>query len=181
MKKAFTMLELIMVIVIIGILAAVIIPRTGSNNTAEAAVKLISDIRYTQHLAMIDDKYGDNVGIPWYQKLWQIRFNGNTYSIRSVDTAGNEFFAVDPMENNGRMQNIDLNNKFGVTLTPDANCSDGVNNFIAFDHIGRPMVGDINGTSPYTNLMTNNCTITISGDGPNVILTIRPETGYVSN
>lgn len=74
MKKAFTMLELIMVIVIVGILAAVIIPRTGSNKLAECAVQLISDIRYTQHLAMIDDKYDTNESL-WFRQRWQLSFS----------------------------------------------------------------------------------------------------------
>ena len=60
MKKAFTMLELVFVIVVIGILAAAIIPSTRTNPAQEAAIQLLSDIRYTQHLAMIDDKYGQN-------------------------------------------------------------------------------------------------------------------------
>jgi len=81
MKKSFTMLELIMVIVIIGILAIVIIPRMGSNKLAEAAVQLISHIRYTQHLAMIDDKYDAN-SPNWYRQKWQIAFS-TAHSTRS--------------------------------------------------------------------------------------------------
>ncbi|MGD9717776.1 MAG: type II secretion system protein, partial [Sulfurimonadaceae bacterium] len=51
MKKAFTMLELVFVIVVIGILAAVIIPRMDRDNASEAAIELQSQIRYAQHLA----------------------------------------------------------------------------------------------------------------------------------
>lgn len=81
MKKAFTMLELIIVIVVIGILAAVIIPRTGSNKLAEASVQVVSDIRYTQHLAMVDDKYNSNIA-NWYRQRWQIAFS-TAHSTRS--------------------------------------------------------------------------------------------------
>jgi len=76
MKKAFTLLELIFVIVVIGILAAFIIPRTETNPLYEAAVQVQSDIRYTQHLAMLDDKYNGNDS-QWYKGRWQIVF-GNT-------------------------------------------------------------------------------------------------------
>jgi len=179
MKKAFTMLELIMVIVIIGILAAVIIPRTASNDTAEAAVKLISDIRYTQHLAMVDDKYGQNAN--WYRDLWQINFNGNTYSIVS-----NGIAAKDPISKKDLVEN--LNTKYGVTLA-FTGCSDtSGNNILSFDHIGRPLIGDLstittaypvaNTTTGY--LMTANCIITVSGSAADVNITIRPETGYAS-
>jgi len=81
MKKSFTMLELIMVILIIGILAAVVIPRTGSNKLAEAATQIVSDIRYTQHLAMIDDKFDSNQN-HWYRQRWQLAFS-TAHSTRS--------------------------------------------------------------------------------------------------
>lgn len=73
MKKSFTLLESVFVIVVIGIIAAVIIPRINSNNLHEAAEQVISHIRYTQHLAMMDDKF-DSSDATWYQKRWRIRF-----------------------------------------------------------------------------------------------------------
>ncbi|MBS4067289.1 MAG: type II secretion system protein [Sulfurimonas sp.] len=75
MKKAFTMMELVFVIVVIGILAAVVMPRTGSNRLNEAAIQVVSHIRYTQHLAMIDDKFDTNPTSEWYKKRWQIFFS----------------------------------------------------------------------------------------------------------
>jgi len=82
MKKAFTMIELIFVIVVIGILAAVIIPSTRTNPLQEAAIQMLSHIRYTQHLALIDDKYGDQGSANWKYARWQIVFtaNGSSYS-----------------------------------------------------------------------------------------------------
>lgn len=74
MKKAFTIMELVFVIVVISILAAVIIPRIGSNKLHEAATQVVSHIRYTQHLAMVDDKFDATPGNEWYKKRWTIRF-----------------------------------------------------------------------------------------------------------
>lgn len=93
MKKAFTMMELIFVLVVIGILAAVIAPRMERDPLREAGIQLVSHIRYTQHLALVDDKYdaGDN---NWYRNKWQIMFeNGgvagdHSYTIFS-DYVGN--------------------------------------------------------------------------------------------
>jgi prepilin-type N-terminal cleavage/methylation domain-containing protein len=73
MKKAFTMLELIFVLVIIGIIARVILPRLQRDPIHEAGVQLLSHIRYTQHLAMVDDKY-DADDSNWYKNRWQIMF-----------------------------------------------------------------------------------------------------------
>jgi len=74
MKKAFTMIELVFVLVVIGILAATIIPRMRTNPLQEAAIQVLSHIRYTQHLAMIDDKF-DASDTNWYKKRWQIVFS----------------------------------------------------------------------------------------------------------
>jgi prepilin-type N-terminal cleavage/methylation domain-containing protein len=83
MKKAFTMIELVFVIVVIGILAAVIIPNMRTNPLYEAATQVISHIRYTQHLAMVDDKFDSvyTVNHEWYKKRWQIAFStGDNYA-----------------------------------------------------------------------------------------------------
>ena len=71
MKKAFTLLELVFVLVVIGILAAFMIPSTRTNPAVDAAIQLESHIRYTQHLAMIDDKFDAN-NTRWYRNLWKI-------------------------------------------------------------------------------------------------------------
>ncbi|MFA6192552.1 MAG: type II/IV secretion system protein [Sulfurimonas sp.] len=73
MKKSFTLLELVFVVVVIGVLSAIIIPSTRSDNLREAAIQVVSHIRYTQHLAMIDDKL-DTSDSNWYKKRWTIRF-----------------------------------------------------------------------------------------------------------
>ena len=56
-KKAFSLIELIFVIVIIGILSSVLVPRFDRPTLIEAAHQIISHIRYTQHLAMVDNKF----------------------------------------------------------------------------------------------------------------------------
>ena len=73
MKKAFTMMELIFVILIVGIMAAMIAPNFQGNNLREAADQVISHIRYTQHLAMMDNQYNPN-SPKWFRWRWQIRF-----------------------------------------------------------------------------------------------------------
>ena len=44
MKKAFTMLELVVVIVVIGIIAAAALPRINDDHIAEAADQVMSHI-----------------------------------------------------------------------------------------------------------------------------------------
>jgi prepilin-type N-terminal cleavage/methylation domain-containing protein len=110
MKKAFTMMELIFVLVVMGIIAAVVIPNTRTNPLEEAAVQLASHIRYTQHLAMIDDKYNPNRldtagNVIWFKDRWQIAFGNNNqyadykpaYTIFS-DSVGNAVSRGDAQE-----------------------------------------------------------------------------------
>lgn len=73
-KTAFTILELIFVLIVIGILSVVFIPKFGQNKLSQAANQLVSDIRYTQHLAMTDDKYNSNDEY-WYRRRWELAFS----------------------------------------------------------------------------------------------------------
>lgn len=177
MKKAFTMLELVFVIVVIGILAAAILPRMDRDTAAEAAIRLQSDIRYTQHLALIDDKY-DAGNANWAQNRWQIAFTNNSYTIASNNGA---LAARDPETGNAIA--IDLNDEYGATI--DLSNCDGGATVISFDHLGRPMTGNLSAT-PYPalganngSLLTGNCVISVTADGETHNITIFPETGYV--
>lgn len=181
MKKAFTMLELVFVIVVIGILAAVIIPNTRTNPVAEAAIELVSKIRYAQHLAMLDDKYDATPGSQWFKNRWQIVLSGTNNELYSIVSENNTSYAKDPQNSSKDIQNFKLK---GVSVVLTGGCNG--ENIISFDHLGRPLVGSLAATTqPYQlagagRLLTADCTITLSlpdGSEPSVI-TIMPETGY---
>ena len=88
-KRAFTMIELVFVIVVVGILAAVMIPKLNRNGSREAATQILTHIRYTQHLAMQDDKYVDSVNEKlWFKMRWGITFNKTSLQECSIDKPG---------------------------------------------------------------------------------------------
>lgn len=94
--RAFTMLELVFVIVVVGILSF-IAASSFQRNTVQATDQLLSHIRYTQHLAMTDDKF--NAGIAnWYRNQWHLDIVvDNTlwvYSVLSANITGT--YAKDP-------------------------------------------------------------------------------------
>jgi len=188
MRKAFTMLELIFVIVVIGIISAVVLPRTDSNALSEAATDLVSKISYAQHLYRKEDKFGENAsGVDWFKRRWQIRFTGNTYSVYSNNSTPN--YALDPLTKEP-IQDIDLNDKYSVTLSfSGTECGTAISTGvygISFDHMGRPITGDLNTlTGAYVGtkaqlVVTDDCAIVLTHGDENATINIKPETGYVS-
>ena len=122
MKRfAFTMLELVFVIVVIGILAVLAMPRFDADPLERAAEQVAGHIRYAQHLAIVEDKYDPtdaqfitNPGYTatydhlWFREYWRIRFyisSSNVYyavfSDRdregNIDTATHTEPAIDPL------------------------------------------------------------------------------------
>ncbi|MDD5158404.1 prepilin-type N-terminal cleavage/methylation domain-containing protein [Sulfurimonas sp.] len=195
MKKAFTMLELIFVIIVIGIIAAVVIPRTGSNKLNEAALQVLSHIRYTQHLAMVDDRF--NAGNPlWFRENWQIEFKSaanvyyQIYSDRdhngNCDVINREA-AVDSMTGStldGNSNITDLKKTFSISSVAfSPSCSgNGTGKELSFDVIGRPYFYITSANPPtsniYTYLLLSNCDITLTSPEGTAKIRVHPETGY---
>ncbi len=207
MKKAMTLVELVFVVIIIGILSAVMAPNFQRSSTQEAANQIMSHIRYTQHLAMMDDKFS-NTDQNWFKKRWQIAFSqvdskwryviysdltlsGNPNSKREVarnPANPNEYLIGWSTSGITPTKKLNLTASFGIK---DVNGIRGVNfqggcsraQRISFDHMGRPFQGNPQSqTSAYDNLhyMTAQCRITLTGnDGKTLTIAIEPETGYV--
>ncbi len=197
-RVAFTMIELVMVIVVLGILAALAMPRLDRDIRQEAADNILSAIRYTQHLALTDNKHKFN-RTDWQKALWQIRFptsGSGSYTIgTNMDYDTNidaDEAAVDP--SNGKIMhstatnaspNIDITKKYGInsiTFNGCAGQSASSAMHIAFDNLGRPHRGVTQGaTNIYATYVNNgNCQITF--DAPafdsSFIIEIKQETGY---
>ncbi|MFA6189885.1 MAG: type II secretion system protein [Sulfuricurvum sp.] len=196
MKRfAFTMLELVFVIIVIGILAVLAMPNFRGNPLQTAAEQVASHIRYTQHLAMVDDKF-DPTDATWWKERWQIRFltNGatNYYDIFSdVNQGGNSDEieeAIDPLTHerlgsgntlNTPNNSVNLTDNYGITAIAGT-CIIGGTNKIGFDQLGRPYLGVSAGIFS-NSVPVGGCTIILQHqtDG-NATITIHPETGYVS-
>ena len=174
-KKAFTLIELIMIIVVVGILAVAVIPRVDRDTLVEATNQVASHVRYTQHLAMLDDKY-DPKDPNWYRNRWKITFNNNSYSITSGDTNAKNPQAPGKDLNPTGSPELNLERKYGIT-----NIASTCGNNIIFDETGRPY-SNFSGVVGVGGLLDNDCNITISdGGSKNGIITIYKETGYIAH
>lgn len=172
-KPAFTMLELVFVIVVLGILAALAMPRLDRDLRQEAKDNILSAIRYTQHLAMMDDKTVP--GTAWQANLWKISFqnDGSYYTISSGATV-----APDPI-NGQAMDGTSPNTLIGKKYSVDS-VSGGCST-VGFDNLGRPFTNMTGST--YTGYMDSNCNILVTFEQTGVTdltITIAAETGYVS-
>jgi len=163
-KNAFTMIEIVMVIVVIGILAAMALPRMKRDLMQQAADNVLSSIRYTQHLALVDNKHKFNKA-KWQRRFWRIYFGtceGKAfYAVGSDDNMdpssnarvdftesaldpanGKHLWAHDGETCNGAhdMKDISPSVLIGkeynvVSVQPSGGCT---NKYIGFDHLGRP-------------------------------------------
>lgn len=198
--KAFTLLEAVIVIVLIGILATVAIPRLKTDTTQEAADQILSDIRYTQHLALTDDVTNPN-NTNWQRAFWSMRFTGcdggtNWFYLIGSDKsyegniAVNTEAAIDPLSgkpmrgdciagNDGtKSSKIFITDKFGISnVTFSGSCANAQH--IGFDHLGRLHQSFTASATPnYASVLHTPCIITFTHPNGNFSINIQPETGY---
>ncbi len=189
------MLELIIVMTVAAIIAVVFIPRFTDSRLREAADQIISHIRYTQHLAMIDDRF-DPEDPNWHQERWQISFrqcdNNDWYYVvgrdmnhnGGVDKSGT---AVNPSDgkkmftlNSCTLQTdesdqILISKKYLIDTIEFSNeCGD--NQYIAFDNLGRPYQSTMGNDA--LDLLDNDCNITFKSSDGEFSIVVTQETGY---
>lgn len=198
------MIELVMVIVVLGIFAALALPRLNRDHKQDAEDNILSAIRYTQHLALVDDKQKfDNP--QWQRRFWRIMFAqcsdgtafykiGSDDDMNSTSTFAQTEAALDPANgqkmyaaNNGDCSattvspNILIGKKYGVTvnnMTGGGKCT-GVKS-IGFDHLGRPHIGFSGSNTPnYSSYVQNTCLMNFTlSNNETFQISIQPETGY---
>ena len=207
-QNAFTMIELVLAIIVLGILASMAIPRLERDTRQEAKSTIVSALRYTKNLALSDDKT-DPRDLNWQKELWQLRFarsstNNWFFTISSDNNHGGnvdktETF-VDPLsgkymyhlagdstlDETDESPNIFLTKRFGVdsiVFSGDANCA--TKQHIAFDNLGRPhsSLGVATTTHLFSSYLQTNCNIIVGFSDPDISdinITIQAETGHIS-
>ena len=109
MKHAFTLIELIIIVILIGILAVSVSPVFRRDTLIPATNQVLDHIRYTQQLALNQDMFvpsADFSSYPrsfpndyqrkkdaqqWFKKWWRIQFHdNNSYSVYSDHPSNSE-------------------------------------------------------------------------------------------
>lgn len=175
MKRAFTLLELVFVIVIAGILAFVLIPKSSDTKLLESANQLISHIRYAQQLALNNDQFDPN-DKDWYKKMWRIEFENNgTYKVWRGNVAQSNKIAPDPANPGQKLKDVQL--KRGIIAKGSK---------VIFDELGR-VYSEQAANKSYEHKIEQNTTIKLCKgsassnctDKERIELIIQAETGYI--
>ena len=188
-RFGFTLIELVIVIIIVGILAVVLMPRLERDPFRVALSQVVQHIRFTQHLSMSDDVYNGHQP-NWYRAIWRISFRSkNCYLVSSnIDLDKNydkSESAIDPLTKTrlysntkclyeiGDAKTMYLSDMYNIDkITFSGACGD--NRFIAFSHLGAPLKTL---TEP-NDKITSQCKITFLSGVQKGIITIEAETGF---
>ena len=166
-RTAFTMIELIFVIVVLGILASLAMGRMDRDLRQEASETILSHIRLAQQLALTDNKHRkDNDGL-WQRAYWRFEY-GKCRNTTNYDTGTAEYYyrvgsavtldkgfnknesAINPIDGKylytmntcddmkkDESPSILISKKFGINKIRKYGGCANVQH-IAFDYLGRP-------------------------------------------
>lgn len=159
-NKGFTLIEIIAVLIILGIMAAVAVSRMGSNQSdLIPQVDIIkSHLRFAQLKALADDINDDGTAVSW-----RIVFTTNYYTLYKNNTAA----AINLLGEDGNRHTFQNGVTF-TTATPTAT--------IAFDRWGSP----VDSTDATLPPLAVDATVTLSQGGTTSTINIAKNTGYIT-
>jgi prepilin-type N-terminal cleavage/methylation domain-containing protein len=166
-RRAFTLVEILVVVLILAITSAIIVPQIGSRNDLKVAA--------AARVVMADFIWAQNRAISTQQKQY-IVFSGQSYTIYYRDTSGTLQACTNPVSLQTYAEN------FGVKGTPlsDVTISEtpvfDTCSSICFDEMGTPYGFD--GTNEYA--LTGQGKIKLGCDTQALTITIEPYTGEAS-
>ncbi len=182
-KSAFTLIEVVFVIIILAILASVAMDSTTRDFKQEASETILSNIRLAQQLALNDNKHRSDSNPLWQRAYWRFEYGKcssvDEYYYRvgsdidmdgSIDKSesainpidGKYLYTINTCNNlqDNESPTVLLGKKFGIkTIIGHGGCSSVQH--IAFDYLGRPhhQIASY-GSADFSNIMQQDCNLT---------------------
>ena len=135
MKKAFSLLEVILMILLLGFLYTAFIPKTQINRIDELTNRLVLYLKQTRYQSLVNDKYNANDEF-WHKQRWTLKFfrcresvGGIYYSIYSDKNESGHPSIEDSLKDSLSLKNIystnyckeNINNSKYVLITKNFN------------------------------------------------------------
>lgn len=156
--KGFALIELIVVMLAIGILAATVVVRVSAKNQSATIIQADQLRRDVSHIQMLALSWGVSLRLA-------TAVDGASYTVScltvAVGTACSSVGTVPTDPATGQSFSITLTD--GVRIAPAGNTLD-------FDSLGRPLSSG--------DLMTANRTFTLTGSGTSASVSVQPITGF---
>jgi prepilin-type N-terminal cleavage/methylation domain-containing protein len=127
-RRAFTLVEILMVVLILAITSAIIVPQISSRDDLKASA--------ASRVLMADLIWAQNRAITTQQKQYVV-FNGQSYTLWYKDSTGTLYQSTNPVTQQT------YTTSFGVANSPLADVTLGTGNFmglqsLCFDELGVP-------------------------------------------
>jgi len=169
-RRGFTLVEILVVVVILGIASAVIVPRIGNSNDLKAAA--------AARLVMADLIYAQNRAIAM-QQMHYVKFDLGTtksYKILTKFTSP-ETIVTHPVTKNNYVVTFGTNGTPGLqNCTLESTTAFDSQVTVAFDELGQPY--SVNGTGTAT-IMTSG-QVKVGCGTYTLTITIEPYTGELT-
>ncbi len=188
-KNAFSIIELIFVIVVLGILSSLAMDRMDRDLKQEASETILSHIRLAQQLALNDNKHRIDNNRLWQRAYWRFEY-GKCRNTTNLDDATAEYYyrvgsavtldtgfnknesAINPIDGKylytmnkcddlqkDESPTVLLSKKFGINRIQKYGGCSSVQH-IAFDHFGRPHHQIASyATADFSKIMIKDCRI----------------------
>jgi prepilin-type N-terminal cleavage/methylation domain-containing protein len=165
-RRAFTLVEILMVVTILAIASAIIVPQLSSRDDLKAAAGA--------RVVMADMIWAQNRAISTQQKQYMV-FNGQSYTLWYKNSSGTLTQSTNPVTQQTYTQT------FGVSGTPLENVTLGTGSFnsqasLCFDEMGTPYGYD--GTNE--TAMTAAGTLQVTCGSDSLTITVEGYTGETS-
>ncbi len=183
-KSAFTLIELVFVIIVLGILASTAMDSMDRDLKQEASETILSHIRLAQQLALNDNKHRSDNNSSWQMAYWQFAMKscGDDIAYRvgsdislggGINGLGKSESAINPSDGkyifsvncssleNDETPSVLLTKKFGIKNSGVITSGGCTKKQILFDYLGRPHSGNSTYNTPFfQNIMMQDCNLT---------------------